>query len=545
MTLPVEAKTIRPPRADVQKAAALHLHYRQRYGVRETSRILGVPRSTVHDWVRHGSTVIKNDRLRLVASVAESAHRNAHPEKAQEQAFAELAKEIVSADLELAERVFPSQPDEDVPTEYVDFARGRIMPAGFRAEFADTPQLLTDAQDYPDKGEKPPKPSPTPRDPLPKPPAQEQWADSTLMAPGQQPLTATTPQIVYDKPPKLLDQLAAEAMHRFVNLLANDVPAYRAVKACQHIDPDFRPGDAAIARTYKALGMNLDPVKLHEPNVPDDWADVSDMVLLANWSAGTVAPPLYVRNLYDEYEMGEVDIADFSLRLRDLAHESYLEGLNAQLSALGQDPVGVITDPQVLYRIDDEVQKAAEGIANTYNSDLGGAVYEAWIEGLATRGRQMSAYHLDNSVMAWSEHRISWKTKQIADTESTRWFNQAVKDFNEHNYSWLPGVKFYVTPDGCKCDGCKALVDGNPYTMDEAQQLQVPLHPNCVHSILPVYNASEQVSHNLWTAQNYVSGAISAAEPPKLDPKLTKLLGPDEARAFDALRFHEATGHWR
>ena len=405
-------------------------------------------------------------------------------------------------------------------------------------------------------------------------------------------------------PPRFFDQLSAEAWHRFLNLISNDVPAYRAVRACRVIDPDFSPSADTINRAYGAIGKSPgEAVRMGE-----NWTDeYDDVLLLANWSAGHVAPPQYVLNMYDEFEMGAVDIADLSLRLRQMAEESYLEGINSQLSALGLDPVLGITDPQTLYAMEVDAQKTAETIAGTYNKDLGGAVYEAWIDGLATRGRQMSAYHLDNSVSQWAEHRIGWKTNQIADTETTKWYNRAVQQFAERNYGVLPDVKFYVTPDQCKCAACKALVDGNPYELHEVTAINLPLHINCVHSIIPVYSGEADTYRALWAGQDYDAGEIIASEddlgngifaPPRVVlemagvtarrvahgrhrgggsaqtlrdywsnvptkhgkvggilwgiggdfyecvARVSKFMNPEQAKGYCALRHHQATGAW-
>lgn len=57
-------------REDRQRAAALHLYHRGRHPVRQVSRILGIPKSTVHDWVRQSAPGIRNPRLRIIAQHA-------------------------------------------------------------------------------------------------------------------------------------------------------------------------------------------------------------------------------------------------------------------------------------------------------------------------------------------------------------------------------------------------------------------------------------------------------------------------------------------
>jgi len=67
-------------RQDRQRAAALHLIHRGRYGIRDVARILGIPKSTVNDWAKQGVAGILNPRLRDVAQVERSMTTTASEE---------------------------------------------------------------------------------------------------------------------------------------------------------------------------------------------------------------------------------------------------------------------------------------------------------------------------------------------------------------------------------------------------------------------------------------------------------------------------------
>lgn len=365
-------------------------------------------------------------------------------------------------------------------------------------------------------------------------------ADDRLTGPGEwrNPVTPDVSPYLEPEHPALFDILQVQALHRFYNLIANDVPAFRAERACQRIDPDFHMSQSSLARAYEALGKGTVQVKGHpeyskgvipallseyrtdEQNQMLEtwdlaWSEVPDVVLLSNWSRGKVMPPDYVLRAYDTYEMQEPDIEDLSLTIEDLALQSYLEGINASLAAVGHPPVLSITDPLVRDRISADSDHWADSVASTYNRDLGSMIYTEWAtEGPGNQGRQYSSYKLDRAITEWAEKRTLWKSNQIATTESSRWYNQAVQDFQVFNEGRLPETMFEVTPDACVCDACKALVDGNPYTFDEAMRLQLPLHVNCQHFLIAdTQNQIVLPSVGLWAGQQDTGeDAIYAAE---------------------------------
>lgn len=73
----------------------------------------------------------------------------------------------------------------------------------------------------------------------------------------------------------------------------------------------------------------------------------------------------------------------------------------------------------------------------------------------------------------------AWKIPQIVETEANRGYNQGVKDWVRHTHQ--QDLLFEVTPDRCVCDVCQHIVNNNPYTWEDAQDLPLPAHPGCVH----------------------------------------------------------------
>jgi hypothetical protein len=157
----------------------------------------------------------------------------------------------------------------------------------------------------------------------------------------------------------------------------------------------------------------------------------------------------------------------------------------------------------VLSELGQATASIAQGIINSYNRALAAEVYSAWIEQRSTLGRQSSLRTLWEDVNRWAEARAHERAGMISATEYGRWFNRGVLDFLSHNEELLGSdATVYVTPDECLCSLCATVVAGSPYTLAEAQQLGLPLHPNCVHfaelSMSPVADLAVDV---LWTAQ--------------------------------------------
>jgi len=285
-------------------------------------------------------------------------------------------------------------------------------------------------------------------------------------------------------PTPIMDRLALEAWHRYITGLANDASHSRAIYVAQKIDPDFFVTDEQGRKLIHALGKGHEPVTF-------------------GWAPGNVKPPPHVTSVYDQFEGSAQQERELAGYLFDLAKESYLEGVNAQLLTLGLPLEAAITDPTVLSELGQETASIAQGIINSYNRALAGEVYSTWIEQRSTLGRQSSLRTLWEDINRWAEARAHERAGMISATEYGRWFNRGVLDFLEHNQAFLGGeTSVYVTPDECICSLCTTVVAGSPYTLAEAQQLGLPLHPNCVHfAELSMPPVAELMLDAVWAAQ--------------------------------------------
>jgi 2'-5' RNA ligase len=295
-----------------------------------------------------------------------------------------------------------------------------------------------------------------------------------------------------DIPPPVMDRLWVQAFKRWVQGISADVAHHRALASAKQIDPDFTITDRQARRAFHALGKGDQPVLFADPH---------RRLVMAQ--AGRIPPPGYVQSVYEQYRYSAAQQQALADYLLEVATQGYLEGINAQLVSLGEPIVTSVTDAAVLAQLREEAASTAAGIANTYDRDLGGVVYQEWVDLRAERGAQMSRYWLEQAVEEWGMGRAAWKAEQIAATEINRWWNRAGIDFTTRNteLGLLRVQRAYVTPDECQCAACLALVAGNPYSMAEAALLNLPLHPHCVHFVNYVWE-DVAPSGQLWAGQD-------------------------------------------
>ncbi len=285
--------------------------------------------------------------------------------------------------------------------------------------------------------------------------------------------------------PPIMDRWALEAWHRYVTALANDVSHTDALRAAQKIDENFTVSEAQARQLIHALGKGNEPVRF-------------------GWSAGGVQPPQHVTNVFDSFEFTPEQQQELADYLYQLAQDSYAEGINAQLLQLGQPVVGAITDQSVLAELRTRTDDIAQGIANTYNRDLAAEVYSTWIEHRSAYGRQSSERLLWEDINRWAEARADDRADMVSTTEIGRFYNAGVSDFMTRNEAqgYITVELVDITPDECQCMACLRMIQDGPYTMEEAVQLDVPLHPRCIHLLSPrlVVLSKAEADPTLWWA---------------------------------------------
>jgi len=165
------------------------------------------------------------------------------------------------------------------------------------------------------------------------------------------------------------------------------------------------------------------------------------------------------------------------------AREHYEAVLGNQMRAVGCDPARVrLEENSELSVLRERSDWAAASIVDTYNRDLRTAtnrIVDQWVAekgSLKGLNRNILAYR----VREWSVDRAEWKDRQIVITEATAMAHRAASQFLHYNGI---GADVWIVPVTAVCEICQALVDGSPYTPEQARMLNLPAHPGCPHAL--------------------------------------------------------------
>lgn len=424
-------------------------HIRAGHSVRSAAAKVGVPKSTVHDWVRQARPI-----------PGESA-----PDES-EGLIDGVRGETV---LELPDNRSPADPD-DTDEHASKVAREQ-------------------------EGE-----STTGTDGDP-------WASAPLpsaVAPLPEDVSPRDLQSVQDPqerhtPPH---RLYLEAIYRYVNLLAHGVHPTHALRAAQSIDAGFSPDPDETERWQTALeaaGLNPRSMPMAEtwlfanPNPPlwvqrlvDKWAMSPDDIR-------ELSTYIY-QTRYDAYLEG---LNEERLKLRmDPLPEITDESVLAQLRGDALTSAEAIAD--TWHR--DLASEAGSAWLDAAAKSTRYAPEGSTLRGLTLQSRQAA---VESEIGQWVKDRAGWKSLSIASTEANAAYNRAILGFAQQNGATMG----QVTPDECECQGCLDLVGLGIVPLDQLALVDLPLHPGCFHKVETVY--PEQVSADVY--QTAVSDAAEQA----------------------------------
>lgn len=293
--------------------------------------------------------------------------------------------------------------------------------------------------------------------------------------------TNTDPGIP-DLAERLSDTLYLRALHRWTNLIANDVRPDHAMKAALAIDPSFYLSDEEQERLQSAIGA----AEFSEP---------------ARLRFGVDTPPTSTMR---DFQLKPTDVNDIADSLEELHTNAAVDAINTQMRRIGRDPIDAITDPATLERIRADAQDAAVGIGKTWNT---GVIAEAQAQWLAMPSTEYATAQDRRDALTlrlgdWRDGRAALKDDQVTTTEAAAAWSSATQEFADNNASVIIGG--YVEPQDAVCQDCQDLVDmgdeANPADWDTINAHDFPVHVNCDHSPQPVYAAVAQDTP-VWNGQ--------------------------------------------
>lgn len=311
---------------------------------------------------------------------------------------------------------------------------------------------------------------------------------------------------------ELQDPLMLQAFRRYVGGLANGAHPLQAMHVAQMVHPDFDLNGTE----QDLITQSVNKLTFTEASYRGFMLELAQ-------------PPAYLAKLIEDSQIDGATLQELEDTLTAVQMESYLAGINAQLMALGMDPISSLTDPAVLQAIQDDAAQRAAGIADTWNNDAATQAGQAWLTsqditlppgdytdndlgwaGATGDARQQA---LEDAMQGWVDDRSDYKSDMWASDAAQTGFNQAVLDFQDQN--GLASTGYIDGPNPAVCQECQDWLDkGDEIPIDELQEFPPDgLHPQCTHSPQPnLTDAAITSDTPLWTAQAETPDEIAMSE---------------------------------
>ncbi len=176
------------------------------------------------------------------------------------------------------------------------------------------------------------------------------------------------------------------------------------------------------------------------------------------------------------YRKTEDDVKTIYKALFAQGREAYRNAIIAMAEQLGCTGIKRYQlEPMILSQLSDMYREHAVAIVATYNYDLAHA-----LQTIREQNKFANRHYYAKFLEDWDRNRGDWKNKQIANVTLGWAQNKAVSDFAKFNS--LDGVGVFLGPDdSLTCPVCQDLLHNSPYSLDQIQYIECPVHPNCRH----------------------------------------------------------------
>lgn len=174
------------------------------------------------------------------------------------------------------------------------------------------------------------------------------------------------------------------------------------------------------------------------------------------------------------YRMDAVDIEALAAQLERQTTIVYRQEIQRNLNLYKCQRLVTGPDAAAQQWIADKTRQDAEGIANTYNTQL-----EREIQRLYASNKFGNRYHYIRGLDAWASKRNAYKAPSIALNTMTAARQYAAQRFREENN--VTGRMVFVGPPPV-CKRCLRLKALGPVSVEQARAYGDSQHPNCPHS---------------------------------------------------------------
>lgn len=167
--------------------------------------------------------------------------------------------------------------------------------------------------------------------------------------------------------------------------------------------------------------------------------------------------------------------------LFQLYRTTYINSYNSRALATGSARINA-PDINTSVRLQTEAKDVIEGVVKTYEDELDNA-YSNALEQAANLPESERLAEVKRIMNEWADKRAEWKASEVAGHEAANGYHEGMFAHDSVN---APDTMYEVQPTTTNHEACAEIIANAPYTLDEAQNITLPLHPNCPHRFVPL-----------------------------------------------------------
>lgn len=168
-------------------------------------------------------------------------------------------------------------------------------------------------------------------------------------------------------------------------------------------------------------------------------------------------------------------------QLWELYRQEYVDAWNKRADETGTDR---IRSPDSGTSIDmfSEARRVTDGTTDTYHDEMRNKLGKAYTDTADIEDPEERLKKMRELMRDWMDDYSAYKSVQIANHEALIAYHKALF---AHDEAHAPDTLYDVEPRDSEHGACIEIIEGGPYTLEQAKAQFLPLHPNCVHHYVP------------------------------------------------------------